>query len=457
MTTNNQVTLKRALGFWQCFGISVGLVVAATTVVSLCNYFGSVGPAFIIPAGVAAFTCILVVMSYAELSSAIPGAGMVVDYTLIAMGRTMSIFSMLAGYIVLISTAGACETFIAGMCAEELFGIHYKVFAGILVALFLIVNLVGVTALGKSQIVLTTAKMATLAALGIGGLLHIFTASDPQPVEFAPYGWEPVLTAMGGGIWLYIGIEYVCPMSEEVIKPEKNIPKAMIAGIITIFVVDMLFGEALVRYVPLDIIATSDVPQLVGAEAMYGFAGFTLLALATICSGASAANSHMAGVPRMLYGLAREGMLPKIFAYIHPRFRTPWAAIFLAVACLSIPFFINVDISSIMTFISMACVAWLCSYIIVQIDVIILRKKMPNMHRPFKTPLYPLPQVIGILICIWAIVTQATSALIGAGVILAVFFLYAVIWVKFVMKKNCFEAVPVEEVEHLRDKIKFDE
>ena len=56
--------------------------------------------------------------------------------------------------------------------------------------------------------------------------------------------------------------------------------------------------------------------------------------------------------------------------------------------------------------------AWLCSYIIVQIDVIILRKKMPNMHRPFKTPLYPLPQVIGILICIWAIVTQATSALI---------------------------------------------
>ena len=225
MTTNNQVTLKRALGFWQCFGISVGLVVAATTVVSLCNYFGSVGPAFIIPAGVAAFTCILVVMSYAELSSAIPGAGMVVDYTLIAMGRTMSIFSMLAGYIVLISTAGACETFIAGMCAEELFGIHYKVFAGILVALFLIVNLVGVTALGKSQIALTTAKMATLAALGIGGLLHIFTASDPQPVEFAPYGWEPVLTAMGGGIWLYIGIEYVCPMSEEVIKPERIFPR----------------------------------------------------------------------------------------------------------------------------------------------------------------------------------------------------------------------------------------
>ena len=73
--------------------------------------------------------------------------------------------------------------------------------------------------------------------------------------------------------------------------------EAMIAGILTIFAVDMIFGEALVRYVPLDIIATSDVPQLVGAKAMFGTAGFVLLALATICSGASAANSHMASVP----------------------------------------------------------------------------------------------------------------------------------------------------------------
>lgn len=456
MSESNQVTLQRALGFWQSFGVSVGLVVAATTIVSLCNYFGSVGPAFIIPAGLSAIACILIVMSYAELSTAIPGAGMVVDFTLISMGRTMSIFAMLAGYIVLISTAGACETFIAGMCAEELFGINYKLFAAILVGFFLFINLIGVKALGKSQIILTTAKMATLAALGIFGLMNLGTAGEPHAVEFAPYGWGPVFTAMGGGIWLYIGIEYVCPLSEEIIQPEKNVPKAMIAGIITIFVVDMIFGEALVRYVPLDVIATSDVPQLVGAEAMFGKVGFVLLALATICSGASAANSHMASVPRMLYGLAREGMLPKIFTYLHPRFRTPWAAIFLALACLSIPFFINVNIGSIMSFISMACVAWLCSYIIVQIDVIILRKKYPQMHRPFKTPAYPIPQIIGILVCIWAIVTQTTAALIGAGVILIVFFLYAVVWVKCVMKEKCFEAVPIESVPHIRDKVKFD-
>ena len=454
MVQQAQVTLKRALGFWQSFGVAVGLVVAGTTMVSLAFTFGATGPAFIITAAIAGAACIMIAMSYAELAAAIPGAGMIVDYTLPAMGRSMAIFGMLTGYIVLITAGGATECFVAGQCAEAVWGINYKLFAGILLTFFLIINLLGVEFLGKSQVFLTFGMIGILVLFGIGGLTGIGTIAEPVPVEFAPFGWSAVAASMGGAIWLYIGIEYVCPMSEEIINPEKNVPRAMISGVVVIFIADMLFGEAILLYTPLETLTTSVVPQLAGAEAMYGGVGMIALAIATIFAGGSSADSHMAAVPRMIFGLARDGMLPRFFAYIHPRFRTPWASIFAVFACMSIPFFIGLDINSIMTLIYTACTAWLVSYIIVQVDLIILRKKYPKMHRPFRSPIYPVPQIIGIATSAYTIYIMGTEIILSTLPYIIGFAAYSLLWVKFKMKEKCFEPVPFEKISGVV--VKFD-
>lgn len=455
MSHGKEVTLKRALGFWQSFGVAVGLVVAGTTMVSLTYNFGAIGPGFIIPAGLAAIISILVCTSYAELASCVPSAAMIVDYTLPAMGRSTSIFAMLTGYIVLISTAGASECYVAGQCAEYVCGIDYKLFALILLVFFLIINCIGVEALGKSQVVLTFGMIFILIIFGIGGLLGIGVVGEAHEIEFAPYGWTPIWTGMGAGIWLYIGIEYICPMAEEVINPQKNIPRAMIAGVVTIFVADMLFGEAAVRYIDLDVLTTSDVPQLEAAKAMFGSVGVIALAIATVFAGGSSADSHMAAVPRMLYGLAREGMLPKIFAYVHPKFRTPWVSIIASFACMMVPFFVGLDINRVVNFVNIACVAWVVSYIITQVDVIILRKKYPKLHRPFKSPAFPIPQIVGIVACVYIIATMGAACIIPACGFMAAFAIYALIWVKFKMKQPCFKPVPIEEMDHV--KIEWDE
>ena len=454
--SNQQVTLKRTLGFWQAYASAVGLVVAGTTMVSLAYYFGLVGPVFIIPAFIALIISLIVTLSYAELASAIPGAGMIAEYTLPAMGRTMAILGVLLGYIVLVSAAGAMESIVAGLCAQSVWGINYKLFAGFLLVFFLVINLLGVEIFGKLQIAMTVAMLAALAVTGSMGLLAVGTVNPMlENVVFNPGGWGVVSQSIAGGIWLYIGIEYVCPMAEEIVKPEKNIPKAMIFGLLTIFVCDMLFGEAILKYIDPTILTTSSVPQLEGIKAMMGGIGVTILAVATILASGSSINSHIAAVPRMLYGLARDGMMPRIFSYLHPRFRTPWVSIFTVAALLAFPIFFSRDINGIMIMISVACVTWLMSYIIAQVDVIILRKTHPQLQRPFKSPLFPVPQIIGIMACLYMILTihpdpdMKKKIFMLAAAFLAIALTYSVLWVKFVMKKKCFEPVLVAEIENI--------
>jgi amino acid transporter len=453
---DQQVTLNRVLGFWQAYGAAVGLVVAGTTMVSLSYYFGLVGPVFIVPAFIALIISLIVTLSYAELASSIPGAGMIAEYTLPAMGRSMAILGVLLGYIVLVSAAGAMESIVSGLCAETVWGINYKLFAGFLLVFFLIINLLGVEIFGKIQLLLTIVMLAALAITGSMGLLGIGTVNPMlENVVFNPGGWSVVFQSIAGGIWLYIGIEYVCPMAEEIVEPEKNIPKAMIYGLLTIFVCDVLFGEAILRYIDPAILTSSSVPQLEGVRAMLGETGVIVLAIATILAGGSSINSHIAAVPRMLYGLSRDGMMPKVFSYLHPKFRTPWVSIFVVEALLAFPLLFSRDINGIMIMISVACVTWLISYIIAQVDVIILRKTHPHLLRPFKSPFFPAPQIIGILACIYMILTihpdpeMKKTIFMMAGAFIAISAAYSILWVKFVMKKKCFEPVAIAEIEKL--------
>lgn len=173
------VELKRKLGFWQAYATATGLVVAGSTMVSLGNGFGSIGPAFIVAAFIAMIISIIIALSYAELSSIMPGPGMIGDYTLVSMGRFMSIVTLLAGYLVLAATVGPMETMTASMAIEYLIpGVNTMFIAVAILVAFLVVNVLGVQIFGSVQLGIVLLLMLSTAVMGssvlVGSLIGSF-------------------------------------------------------------------------------------------------------------------------------------------------------------------------------------------------------------------------------------------------------------------------------------------
>lgn len=446
--------LHRTLGFGAAYATSVGLVVSGTAMVALGNGFGTAGAAFAVPVFFALLIIAMISLSYSELVSVIPGGGMIGEYTLPALGRLVAMVAVLGGYLVLVATDGGTQLLVAGKSLEVLTGSPGQVFSWLLLALLIAVNVSGVKLFARLQIALAFGIMGLLAIMGLIGLLGLGTGTVVDSPVVAT-DWGSIMKTGAVAVWLFIGMEFVCPLAEELRKPWRQVPLGMLLGVTSIFLVDVLFGWGLTRYVPLDQLAQSATPHILGGEAMVGTAGLVLMTSVTIFASFSTGNAELSAVPRMLYGLANSGLLPKVFAKLHPVSRVPvFGVLFtggLMALTLTYATFSGTDITLILRLISVACVTWLISYIIAQVNVIVLRRTHPHVERRFRTPFYPLPQVIGILGCLYliAFITPETEERIViwtiAGILLGVITLFSAIWLRY-QKLPLFKRVPLEDI-----------
>ena len=444
----------KKLGFWSSFSVAVGLVVASSTLVTLGQGMGAAGGGFIFAMIAAWLLQLFSAQSFGELTTSLPKSGSLNVYARMAMGPAAGILSILAGYVYMSFLTVPAELSVAGAVFNGVFAKEFSpaIFAVILLAVFTGANLLGVDIFAKLQIFLTVAMIVSMAALGIVGLMNIGNSPPAMPETlFNPLGIG-VLSLTALAVWLYIGIEFVCPMVEEIDKPSKNIPSAMFTGLVVIFIVNVLYGFASIKFVPLDSLASSDTPHILAAQAILGRGGEIWIGIISILATASSVNTFVAVIPRMLYSMAKEGEAPKLFAITHPRSRTPWVGILAVSAVYALLLFMGIaGIEKIMILIMSAAACWLLVYMMAHIIVIILRIKYPNLERPYKTRFFPIPQIVGsiaILYSIWAIWPDPVTRMeiykyaIVAIVICAV---YAMIWTIFVMKKKPFKPISIEE------------
>jgi amino acid transporter len=154
----------------------------------------------------------------------------------------------------------------------------------------------------------------------------------------------------------------------------------------------------------------------------------------------------------MLYGMAHHKQMPQVFKKIHKRWDTPWFGTLFFFMLIAVPLIIlGKEPGYIFVLIISATALWLMAYIIAHVDVMVLRIKYPRFKRPFKSPLFPLFQIIGIIGMCYAIWNNSpspemtTRIYINAGIILGIIGIYAFFWVKLKMKKRLFEVEPIEE------------
>lgn len=410
-SVSQEVKLEKSLGTWAVFVAGVGLVVAASTLVSdFVGYF-SVGTAFIASLFVAFLINLFLGLSAAELSTTYPKAGALYEYG--AQAVRHPVWSVIVGlflafaFYAMFAIVGPLETAAGSFGLQAFFNATGSLTPWIIamVALAVIPNLLHVRQLALVEGIVLVAMLSFRWFFGIAGFTGIsHTGSwsssnwDAGVGLFHFTGAEPtVLGILAIAYWTFVGIEFVAPLAEETRRPRRNLPVGIVFGLLAIFGTSLVMGPGVGGTQPITKWANlalgpagcdGSCPQLAVGQTMFGGAGRGAMAVATFLATYTSMTIVYAGMSRILYGAARNGHffgpLSRAFAYLHPRFRTPWVAIlFTAVlyTAITIPYHDVVDL------IYTGAYAWIILYVLWHVLVIVSRFTNPGVERPFRLPL----------------------------------------------------------------------
>ncbi len=460
------------VGFPVALASSVGVIMASPVILTATSGFGIGGSTFALAMVIAWVMMQAQATTFSEAASMLPTSGAVYDYISCGMGRFFAITGTISAYLLVHVFAGTAETILSGVMAlvnfehlntmMESSGYSWLVGVG-LVILFGVLNSLGITIFGKAEIILTFVMWATLTIFGVIGLMKApavhFDGWFGSPLDLSdPTG---VLSLIGMAMFMFVGFELVTPLAPELKRASRNIPLAAKLGLTGVASTMFLYGAAMVHQVanvPMDPNNPQgphllDTPMAIPAfaEQVMGPFGKIWLGIGLLFAGAATINTLIAALPRILYGMALDGALPRAFTYLHPRFKTPLVGILVAVIIpCAHAWYIQGNLDRIMPLVLAAVCAWGVAYLLVNISVVMLRIRRPDFPRAYRSPWFPLPQIVssvGIIIAIWFITPPGMDSrdiYVPFGVMLGLTALYALVWTVFVQKVNPFRPVEIE-------------
>ena len=421
-------TLKRQLSLFQVIMLGTAGTLGSGIFVLTGLAADVAGPATFLAILVGGFLSFSIALNYSELATVYPETGGAMTYVREAWGK--GLLSFLIGSMDSISS-----TFYTALSAVG-FAYSLSVFfpsipiipvAILVIIIFVILNILGVSNVGNVQLVMGTGLMFAFAVFIIAGFVSPkgFSVATlfPEGRVFPDIGFVKNTGTLLKTIALiyaaYVGFEVIADDAEEVKNPNKNLPIAIIASLIIITVVYSLTVVVTLGTLPWQTVAGSTTALSDAIKVFMPGVGVTIIAMAGMVGALTSINSSMLSATRESFTLSRDGNWPLVLSRLN-RVRVPFMAIiFIGVVSILITIFGVVDFLSYIT-----SAGYLFVLFFSNLAMITLHKKFPDIHRPFKAPLFPLTPILASLTCVLVILYSDLDAILFTGGVIGVFVLY---------------------------------
>ncbi|MDG6223104.1 MAG: amino acid permease [Candidatus Bathyarchaeota archaeon] len=415
--------LKRSLDLFGATFYGVGIILGAGIYVLIGSAVGlagnSVWMSFVIGAVISSFTG----LSYAELSTMFPKAA--AEFIFVKNAFKNELLAFLTGWLIIFSGIVSIATVSLGFSSyfNALFDFSKVLTAVFLVVLLSVLNFVGIKQSSRVNILFTAIEVSGLLLviiLGFGQFGQVNYLEVPNV--------SGVFAAAALVFFAYLGFENVVNIAEETKNPSKTIPRALIISIIITTVFYVLVALAVVNLASWETLGGVDAPLAYAVSTVLGSNGFTLLSYVALFATANTVLIGLIVGSRMIYGMAKDTAFPVLLSKIHQKTRTPWVAILCMMLFSSIFILLeNIDLVANLTSLGV-----FFTFALVNLSVIVLRYKKPNVKRPFKVPLkigsFPVVPFLGLLSCLLMVTQFNFNVILAGSVVLGLgslfFFLY---------------------------------
>ncbi len=408
--------LKRHMGLFHLTMYGVGLTLGAGIYVLIGEAAGFAGNSMWISFLLGSVVAIFAGLSYAELTALFPKAA--AEYTFVKNAFKNDFFAFIIGWLTAITSIIVAATVALG------FGGYFTQFVELpitFVAIILIIILSVVNFIGIKE---STWANTIFAIVTAGGLILIiflgFTVETVETVDYfeTPNGITGIILAFVLIFFAFIGFEDMANVAEEVKKPRKTIPRAIILSVVITGIVYVLVSLSVVRILNWEELAASSAPLADVAYGVLGNNGSITLSLIALFATASTVLITIVAGARILYGMSKSNSLPRHLSKIHSKTKTPWIAV-IVILVTSVGFAFVGDIVIIANITVFAVVI---TFAVINLAVIVMRYTEPKLERPFRVPInigkFPVLPLIGLGTTVYmALQFDIEIMLVGVGII----------------------------------------